>query len=148
MSRADKTAVTKERAVCVLVRASLSHHTINFTRILDAGSLDVTEETSLCYMSNINWFEFSFMTHSMHRHSSLLPHSCAHLPIPHSMQSRFFFSPPFHDVLPLNLMFLTGLQAIACSPDTYPACLHLTSNQQQPKNRRAHLVISTIVVSL
>jgi len=23
--------------------------------------------------------------------------------------------------------------AIACNPDTYPTCLHLTSNQQQPK---------------
>ena len=39
------------------------------------------------------------------------------------------------------------LQAIACSQDTYPACLHLTSNHQQPKNRTAHVVISTIVVS-
>ena len=37
--------------------------------------------------------------------------------------------------------------AIACNPDTYPACLHLTSNQQQPKNRTAHVVISIIVVS-
>jgi len=34
---------------------------------------------------------------------------------------------------------VSGLQAIAC--------LHLTSNQQQPKNRTAHVVISTIVVS-
>ena len=24
-------------------------------------------------------------------------------------------------------------RAITCSPDTYPACLHLTSNKQQPK---------------
>jgi len=37
--------------------------------------------------------------------------------------------------------------AIACSPETYPACLHLISNQQQPKNRTANVVISTIVVS-
>ena len=46
---------------------------------------------------------------------------------------------------------MSGLQTIArtiaCSPDTYPACLHLTSNQQQPKNQTAHVVISTIVVS-
>jgi len=32
-------------------------------------------------------------------------------------------------------------------PDTYPACLHLTSNQQQPKILAAYVVISTIVVS-
>ena len=37
--------------------------------------------------------------------------------------------------------------AITCSSDTYPACLHLTANQQPPKNRTAHVVISTIVVS-
>ena len=36
---------------------------------------------------------------------------------------------------------------VACSPDTYPACLHLTSNQQQPKNGKANVVIRTIVVS-
>jgi len=39
---------------------------------------------------------------------------------------------------------VSGLQAIACTPETYPACLHLTSNQQQPKNRAVHVVISTI----
>jgi len=33
------------------------------------------------------------------------------------------------------------LYTIARSPDTYPACLHLTSNQQQPKNRTANVVI-------
>jgi len=37
--------------------------------------------------------------------------------------------------------------ALACRPGTYPVCLHLTSNQQQPKNETAHVVISTIVVS-
>ena len=42
---------------------------------------------------------------------------------------------------------VSGLQAIICSPETYPAYLYLTSNQQQPKNRTAHVVISTIVVS-
>jgi len=42
---------------------------------------------------------------------------------------------------------LEAIGAIACSADTYPACLNLTSNQQQPKNRMVHVVISTIVVS-
>ena len=37
--------------------------------------------------------------------------------------------------------------AIACNPDTYPAFLHLTSNQQQPKFRTAHVVNSTTVAS-
>jgi len=46
---------------------------------------------------------------------------------------------------------VSGLQVIArslaCSPDTTPACPHITSNQQQPKNGTANVVISTIVVS-
>ena len=37
-------------------------------------------------------------------------------------------------------------RAVTCNQDTYPTCLHLTSNQQ-PKNRTAHVVISTRVVS-
>ena len=37
--------------------------------------------------------------------------------------------------------------AVAYSPDTYPACLHITSNQQQPKNQTTYVVISTVVVS-
>jgi len=42
---------------------------------------------------------------------------------------------------------LDKCKSIACTPDTYPACLHLTSNQQQPKKRTAHVVINTTVVS-
>ena len=39
------------------------------------------------------------------------------------------------------------LGAIGCSTDNNPACLQLTSNQQQPKNEMANVVIGTIVVS-
>ena len=44
-----------------------------------------------------------------------------------------------------NVVLITTW-SVACGPDTYPACLHLTSNQQQPKNRTVHVVISKIVV--
>jgi len=37
--------------------------------------------------------------------------------------------------------------ALACSPDTTPAYLHLTSNLQQTKNEMTSVLISIIVAS-
>jgi len=46
---------------------------------------------------------------------------------------------------------MSGLQAkaraLACSPDTTPTCLRLTSNLQQTKNETTNVVINIIVVS-
>jgi len=46
---------------------------------------------------------------------------------------------------------VSGLQAkaraLACSPDTTPTCLHLTSNLQQTKKEMTNEVINIIVVS-
>ena len=42
---------------------------------------------------------------------------------------------------------MSGLQAIACSPDTTPAYPHLTLNIQQTKNETTNVVINIIVAS-
>jgi hypothetical protein len=47
----------------------------------------------------------------------------------------------------LQAVWLSGLMVEAFSPDTWPACLHQTSNHQQPKNQMGHVVISGIIVS-
>ena len=87
------------------------------------------EQTRCCFL-----FYYTYVMLDMFR-ALLCPSSGAH-----------DYTADYHVGRPV-LGLLSGLQAIACSPDTYPACLHLTSNQQQPKNRTVHVVISTIVVS-
>ena len=58
---------------------------------------------------------------------------------------QWYMSYMFADSLPTSCQ--QTCKAIACSPDIYPTYLYLTSSQQQPKNRTAHVVISTIAVS-
>ena len=41
---------------------------------------------------------------------------------------------------------VSGLQAIACIPDTTPSYQHLTFNLQQTKNETTNVVINIIVV--
>ena len=42
---------------------------------------------------------------------------------------------------------LTPGPVTAFGPDTYPSCLHLTSNQQQLQNQTAYVVTNAIVVT-
>ena len=52
-----------------------------------------------------------------------------------------------HQELANIMLIVSGLQAIACSPDTNPAYPHLTSNIQQTKNETTNMVIDIIIAS-